>query len=146
MLRLILATSLTDSAAALSIAAVTFSEPAKASAAFSLAVEAWRLTNSRAASGTSMPWKFLNASVIGANASFTLANRELVSVVIGVSPSSRLSSYGLTPSGFGPGQAPYDIVNGATQQLYCIAASRDSDNSKPGKPSQPAAQPSGIQG
>src|SRR3954464_5970289 len=102
MLRLILAASLTESATAVSIAAVTFSEPASASAARSLAVVAGFLTNSRAASGTSMFWKFLNASVTGAKASLTLSSTVLVSVVIGVSPSSGLS-YGLTPSGLARG-------------------------------------------
>ncbi|GIQ75611.1 hypothetical protein BraRD5C2_40530 [Bradyrhizobium sp. RD5-C2] len=46
----------------------------------------------------------MNASVTGANASLTLFSTELVSVVIGVSPSSGLS-YGLTPSGLARGKA-----------------------------------------
>src|SRR5271169_4668942 len=82
MLRLILAASLTESETAVSIAAVTFSEPAKTSAARSLAVLAVFLTNSRAASGTSMFWRFLNASVTGAKAPLTDSNIGLVSVVI----------------------------------------------------------------
>src|SRR5258705_10464324 len=107
MLRLILAASLTESATAVSIAAVTFSEPACRSAARSLAVPAVFLTNSRAASGTSMFWRFLSASVTGAKASLTGFSTELVwvSVVIWVFPSSGLS-YGLTPSGLARG----DIV------------------------------------
>src|ERR1700724_1881615 len=105
MLRLILAASLTESATAVSIAAVTFSEPACRSAARSLAVPAVFLTNSRAASGTSRFWRFLNASVTGAKASLTVFSTELVSVsvVIWVSPSSGLS-YGLTPSGLARGK------------------------------------------
>src|SRR6266700_7757450 len=102
MLRVILAASLTESATAVSIAAVTFSEPANASAARSLAVLAVFFTNSRAASGTSMLWRFLKASVMGAKASLTLSSMLLVSV-IGVSPSSDLS-YGLTPSGLARGK------------------------------------------
>src|SRR5258708_30395169 len=105
MLRLILAASLTESATAVSIAAVTFSEPACRSAARSLAVLAVFLTNSRAASGTSRFCRFLSASVTGAKASLTVFSTELVSVsvVIWVSPSSVLG-YGLTPSGFARGQ------------------------------------------
>src|ERR1700736_810717 len=103
MLRLILAASVTEPATAVSIAAVTFSEPACRSAARSFAVEAVRLTNSRAASGTSMFWRFLSASVTGAKASLTVFSTELVSVVIWVSPSSGLS-YGLTPSGLARGK------------------------------------------
>jgi hypothetical protein len=38
----------------------------------------------------------------------------LVSVVIGVSPSSDLS-YGFTPSVTGPGQALYGMIDGALQ-------------------------------
>src|SRR6476469_1711187 len=107
MLRLILAASLTESATAVSIAAVTFSEPACRSAARSLAVPAVFFTNSRAASGTSRFWRFLSASVTGAKASLTVFSTELVSVsvVIWVSKSSGLS-YGLTPSGLARG----DIV------------------------------------
>src|ERR1700753_711223 len=99
MLRLILAASVTPPATAVSIAAVTFSEPACRSAARSLAVLAVFLTNSRAASG---PSRFLSASVTGANAFLTLSSTGLVSVVMGVSPSSGLS-YGLTPSGLARG-------------------------------------------
>src|SRR4030081_3160404 len=106
MLRLILAASLTESATAVSIAAVTFSEPACRSAVRSLAVLAVFFTNARAASGTSRFWRFLSASVTGAKASLTVFSTELVSVsvVIGVSPSSGLS-YGLTPSGLARGSA-----------------------------------------
>src|ERR1700736_3140532 len=90
MLRLILAAALTESATAVSIAAVTFSEPAGRSAARSLAVPAVFFTNSRAASGTSRFRKFLNASVTGAKASLTVFNTELVSVsvVMGFSQST----------------------------------------------------------
>src|SRR3954470_10092886 len=102
MLRLILAASLTEPATAVSIAAVTFSEPAWISAALSLAVPAARLAKSRVASGTSMFWMFLKASVTGAKAFLTLFSMALVSV-IGVSPSSGLS-YGLTPSGLARGK------------------------------------------
>src|SRR6266403_2686908 len=107
MLRLIFAASLTESATAVSITAVTFSDPACRSAARSLAVPAVFLTNSRAASGTSRLWRFFSASVTGAKASLTVFSTELVSVsvVIWVSPSSGLS-YGLTPSGLARG----DIV------------------------------------
>src|SRR6201992_3893611 len=111
MLRLILAASVTEPATAVSIAAVTFSEPACRSAARSLAVLAVFLTNSRAASGTS---RFLSASVTGANAFLTLSSTGLVSVVIGFLHPQGLS-YGLTPSGFGPGRSLYGTVNGATQ-------------------------------
>src|SRR3954467_6911304 len=83
MLRLILATSLTEPETAGPLAAVTFSVPAWISAALSLAVPAARLTKSRVASGTSMFWRFLNASVTGAKASLTLLSIELVSVVMG---------------------------------------------------------------
>src|SRR5262249_22319879 len=38
-------------------------------------------------------------------------------------------SYGLTPSGFGPGQKSYGIVSGATQQTCCSAISRTRDHS-----------------
>src|SRR5262249_33653945 len=80
----------------------------------------------RAASGTSTFWKFLNASVTGANASLTVSNTVLVSVVVGFSPSSG-SSYGLTPSGFGPGQGGCGIVNVGAQHECCIAISRTRD-------------------
>src|SRR5450631_1171153 len=52
-----------------------------------------------------MFWSLVNASVTGAKASLTVFNTELVSVVMGVSPSSGLS-YGLTPSGLARGN-PY---------------------------------------
>jgi hypothetical protein len=45
----------------------------------------------------------VNASVTGAKASLTVFSTELVSVVMGVSPSSGLS-YGLTPSGLARGE------------------------------------------
>src|SRR5215813_13287118 len=90
MLRLILPASATDSVTAFSTAAVTRSEPAKASAARSLAVLAVFLTNSRAASGTSRFWMFLKASLKPSKAVF-------VSVVMGLSILNDLS-YGLTPS------------------------------------------------
>src|ERR1700759_4107507 len=118
MLRLILAASLTEPAAAVSMAAVTFSEPACRSAARTLAVSACFFTNSRAASGTSMFCKFFSASVTGAKASLTEFRTELVSVVMGFLHPQDLS-YGLTPSGFGPGQALYGTVNGAMQYLCC---------------------------
>src|SRR5215207_6803444 len=102
MVRLILAASLTEPATAVSIAAVTFSEPAWISAARTLAVSACFFTNSRAASGTSRFWSLVIASVTGAKASLTVFSTELVSVVMGVSPSSGLS-YGLTPSGLARG-------------------------------------------
>src|ERR1700682_6346592 len=111
MLRLILAASLTESATAVSIAAVTFSEPACRSAARSFAVEAVRLTNSRAASGTSMFWRFLSASVTGAKASLTVFSTELVSVVIAVSPSSGFELWA-HPVRIGPGRDPCAIVIG----------------------------------
>src|SRR5260370_37595381 len=121
MLRLILAASLTESATAVSIAAVTFSEPACRSAARSLAVFAVLLTNSRAAAGTSRFWRFLSASVTGAKASLTVFSTELVSVsvVIWVSPSSGLS-YGLTPSDW-PGATSlcHSLWCGATSMLRC---------------------------
>src|ERR1700686_3418884 len=105
MLRLILAGALTEPETAGSMAAVTFSEPARRSAARSLAVPAVFLTNSRAASGTSMFWKFLSASVTGAKASLTVFRTELVwvSVVIG-SLHPQVLSYGLTPSGLARGE------------------------------------------
>src|SRR3979490_1486430 len=103
MVRLILAASETEPATAVSIAAVTFSEPAWMSAARTLAVSACFFTKSRAASGTSMFWSLVNASVTGAKASLTVFSTELVSVVMWVSPSSGLS-YGLTPSGLARGE------------------------------------------
>src|SRR6267378_4490921 len=126
MLRLILAASVTESATAVSIAAVTFSEPACRSAARSLAVEAVRLTNSRAASGTSRFWRFLSASVTGAKASLTVFSTELVSVVITVSPSSGFELWA-HPVRIGPGRDPCAIVNGASQHQCCDAISRISD-------------------
>src|ERR1700722_19060129 len=83
MLRLILATSLTDPDTADSMTSVAFSEPASDPAARALAVSACFLTKSRAASGTSRFWKFLKASVTGAKASLKLFSTELVSVVMG---------------------------------------------------------------
>src|SRR5215207_5811550 len=65
------------------------------SAARTLAASACFFTNSRAASGTSRFWSL-------AKASLTVFSTELVSVVMGVSPSSGLS-YGLTPSGLARG-------------------------------------------
>src|SRR3954449_8655336 len=126
MLRLILAASETEPATAVSIAAVTFSVPAWMSAARTLAVSACFFTKSRAASGTSMFWSLVNASVTGAKASLTVFSTELVSVVMGVSPSSGLS-YGLTPSGLARGEKTNAIVNGATQHQCCIAISRICD-------------------
>src|ERR1700716_3669341 len=82
MLRLILAASLTESATAVSIAAVTFSEPACRAAVRSLAVLAVFFTDSRAASGTSRFWSLLSASVTGAKASLTVFSTELVSVSV----------------------------------------------------------------
>src|SRR5712664_2921709 len=73
------------------------------SAARTLAVSACFFTNSRAASGTSRFWSLVNASVTGAKASLTVFSTELVSVVMGASPSSGLS-YGLTPSGVARGE------------------------------------------
>src|ERR1700727_874106 len=104
MLRLILAASVTEPETAVSIAAVTFSEPACRSAARSLAVLAVFLTKSRAAAGTSMFWKFLSASVTGAKASLTEFSTELVSVVVMIGGLSILGlSYGLTPSALARG-------------------------------------------
>src|SRR3954464_2185177 len=117
MLRLILPASVTDSVTAVSTAAVTRSEPANTSAARSLAVLADFLTNSRAASGTSRFWMFLNASLKPAKA-------VLVSVVIGVSPSSLVELWA-HPVRFGPGHGLYAIVNCAMQYPYCSAISRN---------------------
>src|SRR5260221_9054513 len=103
MLRLILAASVTEPATAVVIAAGTFWDPAWRSAARTFAVSACFFTNSRAASGISMFWSLVNASVTGAKASLTVFSTELVSVVMGVSPSSGLS-YGLTPSGLARGE------------------------------------------
>src|SRR5213083_1646697 len=127
MLRLILAASETEPATAVSMAAVTFSEPACMSAARTLAVSACFFTNSRAASGTSRLWSLVNASVTGAKASLTVFSTELVSVVMGVSPSSGLS-YGLTPSGLARGElyVPQLMVqcntNGALQYHEFVIA------------------------
>src|SRR5439155_8027024 len=120
MLRLILPASVTDSVTAFSTAAVTRSEPANTSAARSLAVLADFLTNSRAASGTSRFWMFLNAYLKPSKA-------VLVSVVIGGLSILIVLSYGLTPSGFGPGHGLYGIINCATQYSYCSAISRNSE-------------------
>src|ERR1700712_4976349 len=112
MLRLILAASLMEPATAVSNAAVTFSEPACRSAARSLAVPAVRFTKSRAASGTSMFWMFLSASVTGANAPLKLFSTELVSVSVLMAflhPRVELWAH---PVRIGPGQQRYDIVNG----------------------------------
>src|ERR1700688_1531393 len=103
MLRLIFAALLAGPATAVSIASEAFYEPAETSGGRSLAVSACFFTNSRAASGTSMFWNLVNASVTGAKASLTVFSTELVSVVIWVSPSSGLS-YGLTPSGLARGK------------------------------------------
>src|SRR3569833_2795797 len=114
MLRLILATSENDSAIVLSIAAVTFSEPACRSAARSLAVLADFLTNSRAASGTS---RFLSASVTGLNASLTLSNAGLVFAVIGsLHPRFELWAH---PVLIGPRHVDCDRANAATQHKCC---------------------------
>src|SRR4029079_5416435 len=123
MLRLILAASETEPATAVSIAAVTFSEPAWMSAARTLAVSACFFTNSRAASGTSMFWSLVNASVTGAKASLTVFSTELVSVVIGVLSILRFELWA-HPVRFGPGQNCYAIVNGAAQHQCCSAISR----------------------
>src|SRR5215831_9330102 len=120
MLRLILPASVTDSAAAFSMAAVTRSEPAKTSAARSLAVLAVFLTNSRAASGTSRFWMFLNASLMPSKA-------VLDSVVIGGLSILNLSELWAHPVRIGPGHGLYDIINGAMQQSYCSAISRTRD-------------------
>src|SRR3954466_12123976 len=123
MLRLILAASVTEPATAVSMAAVTFSEPACMSAARTLAVSACFFTNSRAASGTSRFWSLVNASVTGAKASLTVFSTELVSVVIGVSPSSGFELWA-HPVRIGPGRDRCAIVNGATQHQCCSAISR----------------------
>src|SRR4051794_4518478 len=123
MLRVILAASVTEPAAAVSMAAVTFSEPAWKSAARTLAVSACFFTNSRAASGTSRFWSLVNASVTGAKASLTVFSTELVSVVIGVSPSSGFELWA-HPVRIGPGRDRCAIVNGATQHQCCSAISR----------------------
>src|SRR6478609_1439314 len=128
MLRLILAASVTEPATAVSIAAVTFSEPAWKSAARTLAVSACFFTNSRAASGTSRFWSLLNASVTGAKASLTLFNRELVSVVISVSPSSGFELWA-HPVRFGPGREGCPTIDDAAQHGCCAAISRISDKS-----------------
>src|SRR5258707_2974461 len=125
MLRLILAASLTELDTAVSIAAVTFSEPAWISAALSLAVPAARLTKSRVASGTSRFWMFLSASVTGAKASLTLFSMELVSVVMFVS----ILRFELWahPVRNGPGRDRCVMVNAATQHLCCSAISQYRD-------------------
>src|SRR5437660_3367586 len=73
------------------------------SAARTLAVSACFFTNSRAASGTSMFWSLVNASVTGAKASLTVFSTELVSVVIWWSLHPQGLSNGLTPSGLARG-------------------------------------------
>src|ERR1700749_173539 len=74
-----------------------------------------------------MFWSFVKASVTGAKASLTVSNTVVVSVVMGFSPSSEFASYGLTPSGSGPGQPSCGIVNGAMQHGCCIAISQTCD-------------------
>src|SRR6266700_8385808 len=126
MLRLILAASETEPATAVSMAAVTFSEPACISAARTLAVSACFFTNSRAASGTSRFWSLVNASVTGAKASLTVFSTELVSVVIGAFSIIRFELWA-HPVRIGPGQDGCAIVNGATQHSCCIGISRIRD-------------------
>src|SRR5258706_11979439 len=126
MLRLIFAASLTESATAVSITAVTFSDPACRSAARSLAVPAVFLTNSRAASGTSRFWSFVIASVTGAKASLTVFSTELVSVVIGSLSILRFELWA-HPVRIGPGRDRCVTVNGAAQYQCCIAISRVRD-------------------
>src|ERR1700704_3229128 len=126
MLRVILATSVTEPETAVSIAAVTFSEPAWKSAARSLAVSACFFTNSRAASGTSIFWSLVNASVTGAKASLTVFSTELVSVVMWGLSILRFELWA-HPVRMGPGRDRYVIVNGATQHPWCDAISRFSD-------------------
>src|SRR6266702_344748 len=116
MLRLILLASVTDSVTAFSMAAVTRSEPAKTSAARSLAVLADFLTNSRAASGTSRFWMFLNASLKPSKA-------VLVSVVMG-SLHPHWFELWAHPVLVGPGHGLYGIVNCAVQYQCCDAISR----------------------
>src|SRR6266404_9292503 len=123
MLRLILAASVTEPATAVSIAAVTFSEPAWKSAARTLAVSACFFTNSRAASGTSMFWSLVNASVTGAKASLTVFSTELVSVVIGGLSILRFELWA-HPVRIGPGRDRCVTVDGAAQHQCCIAISR----------------------
>src|ERR1700712_1501651 len=96
------------------------------SAARTLAVSACFFTKSRAASGTSRFWSLVNASVTGAKASLTVFSTELVSVVIGVSPSSGFELWA-HPVRFGPGRDRCAIVNCATQHQCCIAISRIRD-------------------
>src|SRR5882757_8633647 len=128
MVRLILAASLTESATAVSIAAVTFSEPACRSAVRSLAVLAVFFTNSRAASGTSRFWRFLSASVTGAKASLTVFSTELVSVSVVIFRLSILRfELWARPVRIGPGRDRYAIVNGAVQYQCCGAISRIRD-------------------
>src|SRR5690242_11651926 len=140
MLRLILAASETEPATAVSIASVTFSEPAWKSAARTLAASACFFTNSRAASGTSMFWSLVNASVTGAKASLTVFSTELVSVVMGVSPSSGLSN-GAHPVRIGPGHGCCGTDNGASQQRCCSAVSRIRDRWVSGQSACPAGDP-----
>src|ERR1700712_3133683 len=74
------------------------------SAARSFAVPAVRFTKSRAASGTSMFWMFLSASVTGAKAPLKLFSMELVWVSVVMAFSILRLSYGLTPSGSARGR------------------------------------------
>src|SRR5258707_239127 len=128
MLRLILAASLTESATAVSIAAVTFSEPACRSAARSLAVLAGFFTNSRAAPGTSRVWRFFSASVTGAKASFTVFSTELGSVSVVIFRLSILRfELWAHPVRIGPGRDRCAIVNDAVQHQCCVAISRIRD-------------------
>src|SRR5258705_2645953 len=126
MLRLILAASETEPATAVSMAAVTFSEPACMSAARTFAVSACFFTNSRAASGTSRFWSFVNASVTGAKASLTVFSTELVSVVIGSLSILRFELWA-HPVRIGPGRDRCVTVDGAAQYRCCIAISRIRD-------------------
>src|SRR5205823_15124284 len=126
MLRLILAASETEPATAVSMASVTFSEPAWKSAARTLAVSACFFTNSRAASGTSRFWSLVNASVTGAKASLTVFSTELVSVVIFGLSILRFELWA-HPVRIGLGHECCAIVNGATQHQCCSAISRIRD-------------------
>src|SRR6478736_7069016 len=126
MLRLILAASETEPATAVSMTAVTFSEPACMSAARTFAVSACFFTNSRAASGTSRFWSLVNASVTGAKASLTVFSTELVSVVIGGLSILRFELWA-HPVRIGPGRDRCAIGNCATQHQCCIAISRIRD-------------------
>src|SRR5258705_5295170 len=126
MVPLIFAASETEPGAAVSMAAVTFSEPAWKSAARTLAVSAGFFRNSRAASGTSRFWSFVNASVTGAKASLTVFSTELVSVVIGSLSILRFELWA-HPVRIGPGRDRCATVDGAAQHQCCIAISRIRD-------------------